>query len=124
MDPKSSGPPRGQWTAGHVVAAAFIVVFTAVQIGVPAARLVGHRGQRYGWQMFATSGPDAIVVGRPRSGALDTLDVSRYFAFRRGDLTPSYLDRLPAHICRVSNKFEWVAIRKLDGSTISSATCP
>jgi hypothetical protein len=115
--------PTGHWATRQIVVAIFIVAFMVVQVGVPTARLFGGRAQRFGWQMFANSGPDVIVVGQQRAGPSDTLDLKPYFAFRRGDLELSYLQRLPAHICRVSNSFEWVAVRKRDGSNVAKATC-
>ena len=123
MLPESNDSSPGRWAARHVVVAAFVVAFVAIQVGVPTARLFGPRDQRFGWQMFATSGPDAIVVGQTRSGAFDTLDIAPYFAFRRGDMGLGYLDRIPAHICSVSDSFAMVAVRKRDGSNVASAVC-
>jgi hypothetical protein len=123
METESELHPPVRWEARQIIVALFVVVFCAVQIAVPSARLFGDRGQRFGWQMFATSGPNVTVVGMPRGGALDTIDIEPYFAFRRSDLNPLYLRRLPRHICRVSPAFKWVAVRNEADSMIAMATC-
>jgi hypothetical protein len=77
---------------------AFLAVL-AVQVGVPLARLTRPRQARFGWQMFSTAGPAPLLVAVRAGGARDTLDVGRFFAFRRGDLPRDAYAGLPAHAC-------------------------
>jgi hypothetical protein len=94
------------------IARLLVVLGLAVQIGVPARQLFRPRQARFGWQMFSNPTPRPVVIAIRAAGARDTLRVDDYFAFRRGDLNPSYIERLPPHLCRVIPELEGVVIRR------------
>jgi hypothetical protein len=79
-----------------------IVLWLAVQIGVPIRQLFSPRQARFGWQMFSSRPQAPVVIAVREGGARDTLRLDDYFAFRRGDMSSSYIDRLPQHLCRVA----------------------
>jgi len=49
--------------------------------------------------MFSVAGPVPVLVAVRAGGGRDTLDVERFFAFRRGDLPREAYAALPAHVC-------------------------
>jgi len=91
-----------RWTPRTVAAAAFALLFLALQVGVPLVRLLGPRPARFGWQMYAATTPLPTLVGVRADGGRDTLPVGDYFAFLRSDLAPSVFERLPRHVCTVA----------------------
>jgi hypothetical protein len=90
-------------TAGRIGRPAQLVIFLALalQIGVPLRQLFRPRPARFGWQMFSVRPPPPIVIVLREGSARDTLHVDDYFAFRRGDLNPSYVEHLAPHLCAV-----------------------
>ena len=93
---------RLRWRPVDIAAAACVAVVLALQLAIPAVQLAGPRQQRFGWQMFSSAplGPSLTAV--TTAGERRPLVLDDYFAFRRGDLHPSYAARLPAHVCRVT----------------------
>jgi hypothetical protein len=94
------------------IARLVVVLGLAVQIGVPARQLFRPRQARFGWQMFSNITPGPVVIVIRAAGTRDTLRVDDYFAFRRGDLSPSYIERLPPHLCRVIPELKGVVIHR------------
>jgi hypothetical protein len=90
---------KRDWSTKEVAAVVCIVLFLAIQIGVPLVQLFAPRPAHFGWQMFAAIGrrPKFSVV--MRDGTTRPVDPSPYLAERRGDLKLEAA--LPPHLCRI-----------------------
>ena len=108
----ASGSPltSASWSARDRLVAAVIIVYLVLQVGVPTVLLLRPRPQRFGWQMFTNAPVIPTVVVHRSSGRGDTVDVDRYFARRRPELTPGELDLLAPHVCRVTDDAALVEI--------------
>jgi len=112
----STARASNRWTPRTAAAAAFALLFLALQVGVPLVRLFGPRPARFGWQMYAATTPLPTLVGVRADGGRDTLAVGDYFAFLRSDLAPSAFERLPRHVCTVVPGLRAVEYQGLTGS--------
>lgn len=86
------------WSLKEVAAIVCFVLFLAIQIGVPLAKLRGPRPAPFGWQMFAAIGrrPKFSIV--LRDGTIRPVDPSPYLSERRGDMKLE--GAFPPHLCR------------------------
>ena len=82
---------------------------------MPSLLLFGPRPARFGWQMFASHSVAPVIVAIRADGSRRAPRVDDYFAFRRGDIAPDSLARLPAHVCRVEPGIERVLVQWRDG---------
>ena len=89
----------------------FVGIYLTVQIAVPlGAWLMGS--PYFGWRMFSEVRiPPRVVV--TRAGSTDTLSVSHYLGFLRGDL--SYSADLGLQICRLTPDAVTVRVWPSDG---------
>ena len=123
--PGAAKPGRAEVTAGRMgrPARLLILLGLALQIGVPLRQLFRPRPARFGWQMFSVRAPAPIVIALRKGGTRDTLRVDDYFAFRRGDLSPSYVDRLPPHLCGVIPDAEGIVLHRRAGAPAEIHRC-
>ena len=111
------------WSARDRLVAAVVLIYLVLQVGVPTAMLFGPRPQRFGWQMFTNVPVLPTLVLHHAGGRPDTVGVDRYFARRRPELTPGELDRLPLHVCRVTDDVTLVELRVSRDSTPRRYPC-
>jgi hypothetical protein len=85
-----------------VVIALFCAVFLAVQIGLPVVQLLDDvRPARWGWQMYAGYGANAVEYRLVRpDGTVEPVRLTQYAVVFRGDMP---MERYaPQHLCRVT----------------------
>jgi hypothetical protein len=103
--------------------AIFIVLWLAVQIGVPLWQLSEPRPPRFGWQMFTDVKFLPQITAIRRDGSSVQLTASRYLAYFRSDFRSGYIQALAQHLCRVEPSLQAVELlRRPEGTTVRQ-TC-
>jgi hypothetical protein len=94
--PVTSAPP---WTLRERWAAAFFVLYLAVQLAVPIWKLMQpERPGRFGWQMFAGTEVRVRFVAIGEDGSEQNLDPIPFQVARRLDLRLD--EAFPRFVCR------------------------
>jgi hypothetical protein len=88
------------WNRHKLAVAAFVAIFLAWQLVVPAAALLGSRPQRFGWQMYSAF-PDLPKAWTIDATRVETpVDVKQYFAQIRGEV--NFAAALRSGLCDAS----------------------
>lgn len=114
--------PIIKWTAWHKVVLAVIVLFLAIQIGVPLAKLSSRRPARFGWHMWTTVPSRRNFSLLMRDGSFRVADLSPYVALARGELDLN--NALPPHLCRMMPDVAAVHVNSVGASTAQIHKCP
>jgi hypothetical protein len=107
---------RPRWTLPRVLAAAFVVVWLAVQVGVPVLQHLTTEGARpFAWQMFSrrVEVPRFKVVTADGTET-EVADWERYLGRTR--LEVDFARHVPPHLCRVEPGAVAVTTYRDDGS--------
>ena len=105
------------------VVAAFILLWLAVQVGVPLWQLTNPRPARFGWQMYAGKIYPPRIIGIRTDGKSVQLSAYRYLATFRYEFRPSYVQALGEHVCRVEPSLRTVELRLRPEGTIVRQPC-
>lgn len=112
-----------RWSWRTRAAAAFVVLFLAVQIGLPAALLFKPRTQRFGWQMYSVVSRLPAVTAVRTDGTRDTVAVDAFLARARAEMDPSFALQLPPLVCAASAGVEAVEIVSMPDSVRTVHPC-
>jgi hypothetical protein len=110
-----------QWRDWAVIS--FIVLWLAIQIGVPLWQLTNPRPARFGWQMYADAKYLPRITGIRTDGGSVRLSGHRYLANFRYEFRPSYIQVLGEHICRVEPSLWAVELRLRPEGTVIRQLC-
>jgi hypothetical protein len=73
-------------TPRTALAAAFIAIFLALQVAVPAIALFGPRPARFGWQMYSALPPVPKAWTVAADGSEKPVDLATLFAAQRAEI--------------------------------------
>lgn len=114
-------PVHWSWRSRAV--AAFVVVYVAVQVGLPAALLLEPRTQRFGWQMYSVVSRYPVVTAVRADGSRDSVKVDAFLARARAEMDPAYALQLPALVCGRSADVEVVEVVRMPDSVRTVHPC-
>ena len=102
---------------------AFILLWLAIQIGVPLWQLTNPRPTRFGWQMYAVVKYPPQITAVRLDGSSVQLITSRYLAYFRSDFQPGYIQALGKHLCRVEPSLQAVELFRRPEGTVVYQSC-
>ena len=128
LEVKDSTPPRAVSAARDLqlrdwVVVAFILLWLAVQIGVPLWQLTKPRPTRFGWQMYADIKYPPQITAVRSDGSSVRLAASRYLADFRFEFRPGYIQALGKHLCRVEPSLQAVELLRRPEETLVCQPC-
>lgn len=110
-----------RWERRTLITAAFVVLFVAWQLLVPAGMLFAERPARFGWQMYSALPdlPQAWLIDG--AGHETPVDVSSLFAESRAEI--DYAAALRAGLCDLPGAIT-VKLREADRPSPELIKCP
>jgi hypothetical protein len=104
---QTTGLATTDWRRSRIVTTLVIVIFVAIQFGIPVSRLLSQSGGRFGWQMYSAAGPVPQMAVVLEDGVIE-VEIRDYLAGPRNEL--DLVRHLPSHLCSVIDdavRVEW-----------------
>ena len=98
-----------------------MLVYLAIQIGLPTVKLLSPRPERFGWQMYARADRPARFELERADGSRREIDPRAYLAIWRIDV--DLTAALPAHLCRTTPDLVAVRVNPPDAAPGWSYPC-
>jgi hypothetical protein len=107
-------------TRRTALAAAFVAVFLALQVGVPAIALFGPRPARFAWQMYSALPPVPKAWTVAADGSQNPVDLTTLFAAQRAEI--DYESVLREGLCEATGA-AGIRIQATEDAAIEEIPC-